>query len=198
MKKILAASNNKNKINEIKSILADTGYKIVSLKDAGIDIDPEESSTSFEGNALIKAREAAELTNNIVIADDSGLAVDCLDGAPGVYSKRFAGLNSTDNDNNKHLVITLKQLNLTRYPARFICVIALIDENKNEKTFKGTCEGEIVLNAIGSNGFGYDPYFYIPKFNKTMAQLNEFEKNSISHRGNALKLLHEFLKRNRK
>lgn len=194
MKKIVAASNNKNKIFEIKTILSDTGFDSLSLKDAGILVNPEETSSSFEGNALIKARATASLTDFMVIADDSGLEVDCLDGAPGVYSARFAGENSSDDDNNQYLIKKLKSLKLENYPARFICVIALIDENGIEKTFKGSCEGQIVLEAIGDNGFGYDPYFFIPKFKKTMAQLSESQKNSISHRGKALKLLKTYLK----
>ena len=194
MKKIVAASNNKNKIFEIKSILSDSGFDSLSLEDAGILINPEETSSSFEGNALIKARATASLTEFMVIADDSGLEVDCLDGAPGVYSARFAGENSSDDDNNQYLIKKLKNLKLENYPARFICVIALIDETGNEKTFKGSCEGQIILEAMGDNGFGYDPYFFIPKFKKTMAQLNESQKNSISHRGKALELLKTYLK----
>jgi len=193
-KKLIAASNNENKILEIKSILSDTSFNVLSLKDACINVEPKETSTSFEGNAIIKARATAALTDHIVIADDSGLEVDCLDGAPGVISKRFAGINSSDNDNNQYLIKKLKRLNFKRYPARFVCVIAFIDENRNEKTFKGICEGEIVMEPAGDNGFGYDPFFYISELNKTMAQLNDSQKNSISHRGNALKLLHTYLK----
>lgn len=194
MEKIVAASNNKNKIFEIKSILSDTGFEILSLKDAKIFVDPEETSSNFEGNALIKARTTASFTECMVIADDSGLEVDCLNGAPGVYSSRFAGENSSDEDNNQFLINKLKRLGLKNFPARFVCVIALIDEDKKEKTFKGYCEGEIILDPAGENGFGYDPYFFIKKFNKTMAQLNEYQKNSISHRGKALELLKTYIK----
>ncbi len=193
MGKIVVASNNKNKIFEIKSILADTGFDILSLEDSGIFVNPEETSSSFKGNALIKAHVTASLTDFMVIADDSGLEVDCLDGAPGVYSARYAGENSSDDENNIFLISKLKLLSLKRYPARFVCVIALIDGDKKEKTFKGCCEGEIILEAMGENGFGYDPYFFIPKFNKTMAQLNDSQKNSISHRGKALELLKTYI-----
>jgi len=193
LKKIIAASNNKNKIHEIKNILDGSGYEVISLKEAGVDIDPEENSDTFEGNALIKARAAASLLSGMIIADDSGLAVNCLDGKPGVKSKRFAGPGAGDSDNNAYLIEQLKKKSCNDYNARFICVIALIDDNGCEYTFKGSCEGEIRFVPIGSNGFGYDPHFYVPEFQKTMAQLSDTEKNSISHRGNALKKLKMFL-----
>ncbi len=193
MKKIIAASNNDNKIYEIKKILDGSGYNVISLKEAGIEINPEEISSTFEGNALIKARAAASLLKSMVIADDSGLSVDCLNGLPGVKSKRFAGPDSEDSDNNKYLINQLEMKDCRDYKAQFICVIALIDENGNEFTFRGSCRGEIVFEPKGKNGFGYDPYFYIPEFKKTMAQMSDYEKNSISHRGNALRKLRLFL-----
>lgn len=193
MRTIIAASNNTNKIHEIKAILSDLNYKVLSLNEAGIEISPEETSTTFEGNALIKARAAANHTKFPVIADDSGLIVDCLNGLPGVKSKRFAGENASDEENNLYLIKKLKDTNSKFYTAHFVCAIALIDSKGNETIYNGNCDGEIVTKAMGTNGFGYDPYFYIPKFKKTMAQLTSDEKNSISHRGNALEKLKNYL-----
>lgn len=194
LKKIIAASNNKNKIREIKEILGELDIEIMSLKEAGIDIDPDENSDSFTGNALIKAREAALHTKLPVIADDSGLSVDCLDGRPGVKSKRFAGPMATDSDNNKYLIKVLSENECEDNSAHFVCVIAFIDENRKEHTFKGYCHGEIISDPAGINGFGYDPHFFVPRFNKTMAQMNDSEKNSVSHRGMALGKLKDYLK----
>lgn len=198
MKTLIAASNNANKIHEIKAILSDLDYIILSLKDAGIDIDPEENGSTFEENALIKARDASKYTMFDVIADDSGLEVDCMNGLPGVMSKRFAGENSSDKDNNLYLIEKLKTFNLKKFNARFICTIAYIDNKGNELIFKGTCDGEIITKAMGSNGFGYDPFFYIPKYKKTFAQLTDEEKNAISHRGNALRALKKYLEKGNK
>lgn len=194
MKKIIAASNNKNKIKEIKQILSDTGYEILSLADAGIDVDPEETSNTFEGNALIKARAASEFTNFMVLADDSGLEVDCLEGLPGVKSKRYAGENASDDDNNRLLLRNLGQIDSDNFSARFKCVIAVVSPNGTEETFYGSCEGEIVNEPIGDKGFGYDPIFYIPDYKRTMAQLDDNEKNKISHRGAALEKVRDYLK----
>ena len=193
MKIIVAASNNKNKIHEIKSILISTGFKIISLKEVGIEIEPEENGMSFAENALIKARAYAENSDYMVIADDSGLVVDCLDGLPGIKSKRYAGENACDDENNKFLVKNLKKSSCDNFQARFICIIALIDERKQEFLFEGKCEGKIVLEPRGNNGFGYDPYFYVEKYTKTMAQMTDDEKNSISHRGVALRKLKLYL-----
>lgn len=193
MKKIIAASNNKNKIHEIKKIFNGSEYEIISLKEAGINIEPEENSETFEGNALIKARAVAAISEHMVLADDSGLSVDCLDGRPGVKSKRYAGPDASDSDNNLYLIEQLKKEKCSTYNARFICVVAFIDKRGVERTFRGSCEGEITLEPKGANGFGYDPYFYVHEYRKTMAQMNDDEKNSLSHRGNALKKLKIFL-----
>lgn len=195
MTKIIAASNNKNKIREIKAILADTGYEILSLADAGINIDPDENSDTFEGNALIKARAVAELVDFAVLADDSGLSVDCLGGGPGVHSKRFAGPDATDLDNNDYLVKKMQEKCCEDKNARFVCVIAFIDRDGKEYTFRGVCEGLIQYEAQGENGFGYDPHFYVTEYKKTMAQLDDEIKNKISHRGSALRKFRSFLER---
>ncbi|MDX1358307.1 MAG: RdgB/HAM1 family non-canonical purine NTP pyrophosphatase [Clostridia bacterium] len=193
MKTIIAASNNKHKIHEIKEILKDSGYTVISLSEAGIDIDPEETSMTFEGNALIKARAAKKYTDLPVFADDSGLQVDCLKGLPGVKSKRFAGPDASDSDNNAYLIEKIEECNPEDTKARFICTIAYIDGTGAEKIFTGKVEGEIRTKAEGRNGFGYDPHFFVPCFNKTMAQMTDDEKNSISHRGRAVKKLRNHL-----
>lgn len=195
LKTIIAASNNENKICEIKSILSGLNYEILSLKDAGIDIDPEEIGLTFQENAIIKAKAASFFTDLMVIADDSGLSVNCLNGLPGVISKRFAGENASDEDNNIHLVNKLKSIKKRKFKASFQCCIALIDQKGDIKVFKGSCSGEILMEPRGSNGFGYDPYFYMPKLKKTMAQLTEYEKNSVSHRGDALRKLKKYLEK---
>jgi XTP/dITP diphosphohydrolase len=193
LKTIIAASNNKHKIHEIKEIFKGSGYNVISLSEAGIDIDPEETGMTFEGNALIKARAAKKYTDLPVFADDSGLQVDCLNGLPGVKSRRFAGPDATDSDNNAYLIEKIKKCNTAVTTARFICTIAFIDGTGDEKIFTGKVEGEIQMIAQGKNGFGYDPHFFVPGFNKTMAQMNDYEKNSISHRGRAVKKLRNHL-----
>jgi XTP/dITP diphosphohydrolase len=177
----------------MKNILKGSGYNVISLCEAGIDTDPEENSDTFEGNALIKAREARKHTDLPVFADDSGLQVDCLGGLPGVKSKRFAGPDATDSDNNAYLIKKINECGSRDYRARFICTIAYIASNGDEHIFTGRCEGLIQAEAAGINGFGYDPHFFIPRLKKTMAQMSDSEKNSISHRGNAVKKLREYL-----
>ncbi len=195
MKKIITASNNKNKVKEIKQILSDIGYDVLSLEDAKIYVEPEETADTFAGNALIKAREIAKYTDELVIADDSGLMVEALSGRPGVYSKRFAGENADDDMNNKHLISELQKYPGKSRNAKFVCVIALVYGGL-ELIFEGICQGIIIDTPRGNNGFGYDPYFYIPEYGKTTAQMSEEEKNMVSHRGNALSKLKIYLENN--
>lgn len=197
MKKILIASNNPNKIKEIKQILNDETIEILSLKDLGFKIDPEENGSTFSENALIKARDAFNICKIPVLADDSGIIVEELGGKPGVYSKRYAGEKATDEDNNRKVAEELKKLNLKNSKAKFICSLAFIDSDSSEYIFNGECRGIFILEPSGSNGFGYDPYFYIPRFNATMAELSDNQKNAISHRGAALKSFADFI-RNKK
>ena len=185
MIEIVVASNNKHKINEIRNILKDDKYLIYSLTDLNIDSNPEETGLTFKENALIKARELKKYTNKIIIADDSGLLVEKLNNEPGVYSKRYAGENATDDDNNNLLISNIKLLNKNERNAKFVTIIALIINDK-EYIIEGECKGNIIEKPIGENGFGYDPIFYINKYKKTFAQLSINEKNSISHRANAI------------
>lgn len=196
MKKLIVASNNEHKIKEIKEILKEFPLKILSLKEAGINIDIEENGATFMENAHIKAMSIYKLKgDSMVLADDSGLAVDILNGEPGVYSARYSGEHGNDEKNNEKLLSKLKGVEFEKRNAKFICAMELIvDENKTINV-QGEVEGYIVEEKRGENGFGYDPLFYMPKFNKTMAEMSSEEKNSVSHRGKALKKLKEELRR---
>lgn len=193
MKKLLVASNNQHKIREIKEILKDIPVEILSLKEAGIDIDVEETGNTFMENAYIKAKAIYDLLDNkedyLVMSDDSGLAVDALDGAPGVYSARFAGEHGNSKKNNEKLLSMLEGIEFENRTARFVCAIVLIYGNEQALKVVGEVEGYITDKEYGEDGFGYDPIFYTKEFNKTFAELTSEEKNSISHRGRALEQL---------
>lgn len=194
MKKLLIASNNSNKIREIKQILNDETIEVLTLNDIGLMINPEENGSTFTENALIKARTVYNLTKIPVLADDSGLVVEELCDLPGVFSKRFAGENASDEDNNKKVAAELKLRNLKESVAKFLCSLAFIEEDGTEHIFEGECRGIFILEPSGMNGFGYDPYFFLPEFDATMAELSDIQKNTISHRGEALKKLADFLR----
>ena len=188
---LLIASNNQKKLKEIKDILSDF-FTPVSLAEKGFVSEPEETGTTFEENALIKAKAAAEISGMPALADDSGLAVDALDGAPGVYSARYAGENTNDEKNNRLLLKNME--GKTDRNAKFVSSVVLILPSGKILTANGECRGQILEEGRGQNGFGYDPLFFLPEFGKTMAELSPEEKNRISHRGNALKNLREKLK----
>ena len=189
MKKIILASNNIKKIKEIKEILKGCPYEVYSLKDMDINIEVEEDGLTFEENAKKKAMEI----NFIVLSDDSGLEVDCLNGAPGVYSARYAGEHGNDYNNNIKLLEEMKSFKGNERSARFVCVIAVVFEDGNVKTVRGEVEGTIIQEIKTEGGFGYDPLFFYKGFNKTFGEATPEEKNTISHRGNALKKLKEIL-----
>ncbi len=191
-KKIILASNNKGKIREIQEILLPLGFDIISMKEAGIDTEIEENGSTFEENAAIKARAIYKISGAAVIADDSGLAVDYLNGAPGVYSHRYAGENASDYDRNMKLLSELSKAEDDKRQAAFVCAMCYIDENGKEHIVKGECKGKIGYEMKGENGFGYDPLFMYGE--KSFAEISPDEKNKISHRANALKLLCELLK----
>jgi len=195
MRKFLVATKNKGKLKEIEEILAGLPFEVVSMEQAGIDKDIEEYGTTFEENAMIKAKELHRLTGEMVMADDSGLEVDYLNGAPGIYSARFAGEGATDEDKNKKLLELLEGVPFEKRSARFVCVIAVVFPDGRSFTVKGTCDGYIGFEPQGTNGFGYDPLFFLPEYNMTTAQLDPDEKNKISHRGKALKAMVEKLKK---
>lgn len=182
--KVIIASNNKNKIREFKKIFEGTEFELVSLKEAGFDIDVEENGVTFEENAIIKATTIAKSLNCYAIADDSGLCCDGLNGEPGVRSARYAGDQHNDDDNNRKLMENIK--NVSNRVARYVCAICFSNPNGEYVTTEDYCEGVIVDEPKGYNGFGYDPYFYIDKFKRTMAEITLEEKNTISHRSKAL------------
>ncbi len=184
---IIIASNNQNKIKEFKKIFEHSNIVLKSLKEKGIDIDIEENGKTFEENALIKAKAIAELTNELAIADDSGLVCDGLNGEPGVYSARYAGPEHNDSHNNALLMKNIK--NVKNRNAHYVCAICLCKPNGEHIITKAMCDGEIIDTPRGNNGFGYDPYFFIEKFNRTMAEITLEEKNTISHRAKALEEL---------
>lgn len=199
MKKIVLASNNQKKIKEIKEVLKGLQYEVYSLNDMNIDIDVEEDGVTFEENAEKKAKEiykyleAKGEENFIVLSDDSGLEVDCLNGAPGIYSARYAGEHGNDYKNNIKLLEDMKDFKGKDRSARFVCVIALVNENGEVETVRGEVDGYILEELNTEDGFGYDPLFFYEGFNKTFHEASMEEKNAISHRGNALKKLKEVL-----
>lgn len=191
MKSIILASNNKDKVKEVKEILK--GYDIISMKEAGIDVDIEENGTTFEENALIKARAIMKLTGQITMADDSGLEIDYLNKAPGVYSARFMGHDTSYDIKNKALIQKLEGVKGSDRSGRFVCAIAVCFPDGCEIVKRGTMEGLIAEEIKGDNGFGYDPIVYLPEYGKTSGELAPEEKNKISHRGKALALIKEEL-----
>ena len=194
MKKFLAATKIKEN-PEISENIKDFPYEVLSRNLVGIDMDIEETRSTFEENALIKAKEINRITGEIVMADDSGLEVDFLNGAPGIYSARFAGENATDEEKNIKLLDLLKDVPFDKRAARFVCVIAVVFPDKSSFTVKGTCEGYIWHKPEGENGFGYDPIFYVPEYQMTTAQMASEMKHKISHRGKALRLMVDELRK---
>ena len=194
-KKIVFATGNAGKVKEIRMILADLGMEVLSMKEAGICLDIEEDGTTYEENALIKARAVAAHTDAIVMADDSGLEVDALNKEPGVYSARYLGEDTPYSIKNAEIIKRLEGLEGEQRSARFVCAIAAIFPDKSEVTTRATIEGQIGFEEKGTNGFGYDPIFYVPEFGKTTAELTEEEKNQVSHRGKALELMKKELMR---
>jgi XTP/dITP diphosphohydrolase len=184
---LIVATKNKGKLREFMQIFERLPFDIISMTDAGINDDIDETGSSFEENALIKARAVWKASGRAVIADDSGLEVDALNGAPGIYSARYAGCNVTDRDRNEKLLEALKDVPQEKRTARFVCAVALVLPSGRSLTVRGTCEGNITFEPAGCNGFGYDPLFYVPEFGLTIAQMDSDTKNKISHRGKALR-----------
>ena len=195
MKKVLIATNNKHKVEEIETALNFERWEFLTLADCKPYPEPVEDADTFEGNALIKARAAHEATGLAALADDSGLAVDALDGAPGVFSARYCGVHGDDDANNAKVLAELEGVPDDKRTARFVCALAFVDEDGSETTAFGTIEGRIAHDLSGEGGFGYDPMFLPDEFGgaKTLAEVTQEEKNAISHRGNALRALKEKL-----
>ncbi len=193
MKEIVVASKNKGKIAEFVKALSDLPVKILALTDFGDIPEAEEDGDTFTANAIKKALHYARLTGKACLADDSGLEVDALDGAPGVFSARYAGEEASDAANNQKLLAALKGVKPEKRTARFRCVLAYADENGNIMTADGACEGVVLEEPRGTGGFGYDPLFYMPDLGRTMAELTMNEKNAISHRGSAIRAMRQKL-----
>lgn len=196
-KRIVFATGNQNKMREIRMILADLGMEIYSMKELGVDIDIEENGKTFEENAEIKARAVSQiLPDDIILADDSGLEIDYLGKAPGVYSARFAGEDTSYDIKNKLLLDKLEGVPEEQRTARFVCVIAAVFPTGQVEAVRETMEGIIGHEIEGENGFGYDPIFVVPECGCTTAQMDPVKKNELSHRGKALRAIRKVLEEN--
>ena len=189
-KRIVFATGNAHKMMEIRQILEDLGMPVISMKEAGVDPEIIEDGTTFEENALIKAREVAKLLpNDIVLADDSGLEVDALNKEPGIYSARYAGENTSYEIKNQLILDRVKDVPEEKRTARFACAVAAVFPDGTEKVVRENMEGRIAYESAGANGFGYDPNIYLPEYGCTSAELSPEDKNAISHRGKALRAI---------
>lgn len=188
---IMCATSNKGKAAEIAAVLASDGYSVLTLEEVGIDMNVTEDGETFEENAVKKAVEIMRLCGKPVLADDSGLEVDALDGGPGVYSARFLGESTPYSEKNRRMLEMIK--GTADRGARFVCVIAVAFPDGRVLTAKGVLEGEIAQAQAGEGGFGYDPIFYMPVYGITLAQMSPEQKNKISHRGQALAKIKELI-----
>lgn len=192
-KQIIFATGNKDKMREIREIMADVDVEVISMKEAGIIVDVVEDGETFEENSLIKAKAIAEHTDAIVLADDSGLEIDYLDKAPGVYSARFMGEDTSYDIKNQALIDKLDGVPKEERTARFVCAIGAVLPDKETLVVRETMEGYIGYEIAGENGFGYDPIFYLDEFGCSSAALSREQKNEISHRGKALRAMKDIL-----
>lgn len=190
--KIVMATNNSGKVSELRDLLNIPEFDVVSLKEAGFCVEVSEDGNTFMENAIKKAVETAKITNMAAIGDDSGLCVNSLDGAPGIYSARWAGENATQDELIGKLLTALSDKD--DRTAFFVCAIALATPDGKVLTAEGRCDGVILRRQSGEGGFGYDPVFYVPSENKTFADMSKSEKNKLSHRANAIIALKEKLK----
>ncbi len=201
MKKIIFATGNKGKLRELREILAGLEVEVLSMEEAGVFQDVEETGTTFEENALLKAQAVARLTGELVLADDSGLEIDYLNGEPGIYSSRYEGKDTPYEVKHQIILKRLDGVPTEKRTARFVSAVAAVWPDGSTKVVRGTFEGAIAFQAAGCGGFGYDPIFYVPEKGCTSAELTAEEKNAMSHRGKALAamrdLLEEYLKENR-
>ena len=193
MTEIIFATGNKDKMREIREIMADCDVHIVSMKEAGIRVDIVEDGTTFEENAKIKARAVAAHTDAIVLADDSGLEIDYLNKEPGIYSARYMGEDTSYDIKNQALIDRLEGVPDEKRTARFVCAIAAALPDGSTEVVRGTMEGRIGYEITGENGFGYDPIFYLPQFGCSSAELEPEKKNELSHRGEGLRKMRKVL-----
>lgn len=193
MKRLIFATGNQDKLREIRAIMEGLDYEILSMKEAGIDIEIEENGTTFAENALIKARAIHAVCHELVLADDSGLEVDYMDRQPGVFSHRFGGEDTPYSIKNQMIMDNLAGVPEEERTARFVCAIAAVFPDGSELVREAAMEGIIGYKEAGKNGFGYDPIFFLPEFGCTSAELSPEDKNAISHRGKALRLMRKEL-----
>lgn len=187
--KIVIATGNTGKMKEIKSIFNNSEYDVISMKEAGVSAEIEENGATFEENALIKARAIAKLCGCVVLADDSGLEVDYLNKEPGIYSARYLGEDTPYSIKNANIIERLTDVEFEKRTARFVCAVAAVYPEGRELVVRETMEGYIGYEEKGSNGFGYDPIFFLKEFQKTSAEISLEEKNQISHRGKAFRAM---------
>ena len=191
--KIIFATGNQHKMKEIRAIMADTGIEVLSLADAGIDVDIIEDGATFVENAIIKAKAIMEMTGEVVLSDDSGLEIDYLDKEPGIYSARYMGEDTSYYIKNAKLIERLEGVPDEKRTARFVCAVAAAFPDGKIITTEGTMEGIIGYEEAGGNGFGYDPILFLPEYQKTSAEITPEQKNAISHRGKALRAMKKHL-----
>ena len=194
MRQLIFATGNEGKLKEIRRILEDLDVEVLSLKEAGIQVEIEENGSTFTENAIIKATEIMKLTGLLTLADDSGLEVDCLNKEPGIYSARYLGETTSYDVKNKAILDRMKETQGNERSARFVCAIAAVFPDGTCLNTLETMEGQIADTITGTGGFGYDPIFYLPEYECTAAELSMDEKNTISHRGKALRKMKEKLK----
>lgn len=193
METIVVATQNKDKVKEIKKILQDLNVNVCAMDELDIDVDIEENGNTFEENAKIKAEALKNYTDHLIIADDSGLEIDYLNKEPGIYSARYLGHDTPYEEKNQIILNRLKDVPFEKRTARFVCAIAIAGKNIPTYTTTATIEGHIGYEAKGKNGFGYDPIFYVEEYGATTAELSPDVKNKISHRAKALNLMKEKL-----
>ena len=202
---IIFATGNKNKIREIRDIITDPDTEVISMKEAGVPADPDENGSTFEENAMIKAKAVSELvrqkitdgtlsfdaadTQITVMSDDSGLEIDALNGEPGIYSARYLGYGTDYNYKMTQIMKRMENVPDEERTARFVAAVAAVFPDGSEHVVRGAMEGVIAHGIYGKNGFGYDPFFYLPEYGKTSAEITEDEKNAISHRGKAIRAM---------
>lgn len=194
--KIVFATSNEGKLKEIRSILGEYGFQIVSMKEMGVNPNIEENGATFEDNAIIKAKTVMEAVGEVVMADDSGLEVDYINKEPGIYSARYMGEDTPQTEKNKSIIDRLQNAEDNERKARFVCAIACVFPDGRILTTRGEVEGLIAYEEKGNNGFGYDPIMYLPEFGVTMAEMTSDQKNKISHRFKALRLMGEQIREN--
>lgn len=193
--KIIFATGNENKLREIRQITENMGIEIVSMKDAGYYTEVEETGTTFEENAYLKASAIAKKCNLPTLADDSGLEIDYLNKEPGIYSSRFMGEDTPHSVKNAELLRRMEGVPDEKRTARFVCAICFVRPDGSSETVRATMEGRVAYKSAGKNGFGYDPIFFLPERGCTSAELSPEEKNAISHRGKALRMMRDILEK---